>query len=379
MRFFILIALSLGLLYAEPETSLATDSSQAPSQSLQSSDTNQTQWSEEDLYLSYESLPKRVYQHQIFSVTIKILNTNRELNELWRAFSAMQGLKLISKEPQVRQEGYTRYETYYFQALASRFRLPDFFYKLVRSNIDQYQPKKLSGRYFNAISLHYDNEFSHLLAQEFEITGYKTTHYDNTHNIIVFSAQTTMGNVEDFNLSIAVNQGFESYVYELPQVRMTYFAVIPKYLQQLSFNYFDINHSRYITKSIPIEVNDDSVSTQMDLAPTQYTHTFAKIIIASLLALLGLILYIIKRQKRYFFIIALAPILYLIWVYFPKEKLCIKPDAKVHLLPMTHATIFKKSSITEHLQKLGKVGEYNKVLLQNGNIGWIKDEDICED
>lgn len=377
MRFLLLAFLTLStLLFADDlnQTRTAFDADD----NISSETNNSAMLSEEDLYLSYEVLPKRLYEHQVFSLTVKIVNTNKDNQAIWRAYGAMEGVKLLSKKPITSYDNYTIYDTYYFQVLAPTFKLPDFFYKLTRSDQERYKPKRLPGKYMTAVQLQYNQDFSHLLAESFEISGYKTTNYDNTHNIIVFSVKTRMGNVEDFNLTIALNQGFESAVYELPETRMTYFAVIPKHLRHVNFSYFDINSSHYISQSIPIEVNDDSVSTQMDLAPTQYTHTVAKIIIASGLALLGLILYLIKRKKRYFFIIALAPILYLSWVYFPKERLCIKADAKVHLLPMKHATIFKKSSIVEHLQKLGKVGEYNKVLLTNGNIGWIKNEDICE-
>ncbi len=334
---------------------------------------------EEDLYLSYEHFPSKIYKNQIFSVTVKVLNTNKNYTELWREFGTFDGMRVIQNFPETDQVDYTSYDTYYFQATKDVVRTPDLLYKLLRDDGIEYQPARVKGKNFATVELQSDEYFCNVLAEEFSVKSYKTTAYDTTNNIIVFSVEAKGANIEDFNITQATIQGFESFKYVLPDAFMTYYAVIPKHIRKLEFNYFDLKKSAYIPVIINIEVDDDTVSTQMDLAPTQYTHTYAKIMIAATLIIIGLVLFIIKRQKRYFFIIALTPILYVAWVYFPKERLCVKPDAKIYLLPMENSTVFKKSYGTQHLQKLGKVDDYSKVLLRNSNIGWIKDEDICKD
>ena len=342
------------------------------------SDNNLTR-QESDLYLSYEKLPKKIYKNQIFTVTTKVLNTNKNNSLLSASFGNFYGVKVLSLKPYRIQKDFTYYDTFYFQATETNLQTPDLFYKLLRSSEYEYTPVKLSGKKSFALNLNTDAEFSHLLAKKFTIESYKTTHYDQNNNIIVFTAATDFANIDDFNISVASIQGFESISGDLPSQRMTYYAVIPKHLRSLNFNYFNLSDDHYIPITIPIEVDDDSVSTQMDLSPTQYNHSFAKIMIALGFILLGIILYLITRKKIYFFMIALTPILYVAWVYFPKEKLCIKSDAKIYLLPMKNSTIFHKYSSVQKLQKMGKVDEYNKVLLSNLNIGWVKDEDICED
>ncbi len=334
---------------------------------------------ESDLYLSYETLPTKIYHNQIFTLTTKVLNTNKEDLKIQTSYGSFYGVKPLTAEPTRVQNGFTFYDTYYFQATDTKLKTPDLLYSLNRGPEDIYEPTKLKGHQSFAVQLNEHKDFCHVLANELSINYFKTTDYDQQNNIIVFTASSEFANLADFNLSVASIQGIKSMDRTLPYAEMTYFAVIPKHLRSVNFNYFNLQSGQYIPLTIPVEVDDDSVSTQMDLSPTQYNHSFAKIMIALALILLGIILYFITRQKRYFFLIALSPILYVAWVYFPKEKLCIKSDANIYLLPMTNSTVFQKSSFTQQLQKLGKVDNYNKVLLQNLNIGWIKDEDLCED
>ena len=334
---------------------------------------------ENDLYLSYEKLPKKIYKNQVFTLTTKVLNTNKNFSNISARFGTFYGIKVLSVTPQRTQKDFTYYDTFYFQATETQLQTPDLFYKLLGVNDENILPAKLSGKKLFAVNLNSDQDFSNILATEFNIESFKTTHYDQNNNIIVFTASTEFANVSDFNISIASIQGFESISSDLPSKRMTYYAVIPKHIRNITFNYFNTTKAEYIPINIPVEVDDDSVSTQMDLSPTQYNHSFAKIMIALALILVGIILFLITRRKIYFFIIALTPILYVAWVYFPKEKLCIKSDAKIYLLPMKNSTIFHKYSSVQKLQKLGKVGDYNKILLSNLNIGWVKDEDLCED
>jgi hypothetical protein len=331
---------------------------------------------ESDLYLTYETLPKTIYQNQIFTVKTKILNTNKEYSELITSYGSFFGLNILSLTPTREQDEFTSYDTYYFQAKETQFKTPTLNYKLNRN--EDVEPISLEGKNFYAVQLNSDEDFTNVLADNFTIESYKTTQYDQDHNIIVFTASTSFANVADFNLSFATMQGFESMSTTLPEGRMTYYAVIPKHLRMLRFSYFNLQTSSYTPVEIPVEVDDDSVSTQMDLAPTQYTHTLAKIIIAVVLITIGIIAFIITRQKRYFFVIALTPIIYVSWVYYPKEKLCIERNAKIYLLPMKNSTIFYKYSSDQKLQKMGEVEEYNKVLLPNLNIGWVKNEDLCE-
>jgi uncharacterized protein YgiM (DUF1202 family) len=62
----------------------------------------------------------------------------------------------------------------------------------------------------------------------------------------------------------------------------------------------------------------------------------------------------------------------------PKKKICIKQGASLYILPTYTSRISTKidSEITTPL--LGERETFNKIEYKNGMIGWIKNEDLCE-
>ena len=179
-----------------------------------------TLWSEEpssngsvekDLYLTYEQFPEKLYINQLFSISTKVVNANQELDELWRELASFDGLKVLQADPISVKEEYTTYDTFFFKVTKALVKTPDIFYKLLRNTTDTIKPKKLAGKFINTVQLQYDDEYCHILARSFEVKNHKTTHYDNTNNIIVFSVIAQEANIEDFNLTHASYQGFESY------------------------------------------------------------------------------------------------------------------------------------------------------------------------
>lgn len=337
--------------------------------------------STQDLYLSYEEIPEKLYKNQVFTLTVKVVNTNQSANSFQRTIASFDGIKLLKNEPTTLQKDYITLDTYYLQATKTRVKTPDFYYQIdSHDENESSSPQHLAGKYIHSVALKAPSYFSQILAKSFSIQSSKTTHYDATHNIVVFSAVANFANLNDFNLSGSNYQGFESYNMDnLEQSRMTYFIVTPKTQKKLYFSYFNLQTNSYQTLYITLALDDDSVSTQMDITPTEYTHTFIKIVVASAVGLLGILLFIIKRKKRYFFMIALTPIAYIVWVYFPKAKINIEPNTNIYLLPMKHATIFEQTTQKITLTKLGQVDNYNKVLLDNNTIGWVKNENISKD
>ncbi len=194
---------------------------------------------ESDLYVTYEELPSKLYKNQLFTISAKIVNANQELSKLVREVAAFDGIKVLQNYPDSKKDAYTTIDTYYFQAKERRIKTPDLYYMLNRTD-QSVLPVKLDGKYFSTIELKSDDDFCQILAQDFKITSYKTTPYDQLTNIIVFSAEADAANIEDFNLTHAVRQGFYSHKYMLPMSRMTYYAVVPKHLRKLEFNYFNI-------------------------------------------------------------------------------------------------------------------------------------------
>jgi len=329
------------------------------------------------LYQSYFELPKKLFKGQVFPLTIKALSAKKEYESIDYDFSNALGLKLISDEQDRRVEPPYLYDTFYFQVKGNRVKTPNIETTLVFKNYTGELKETLGGVMIETVRLNPEKDFSSVLADDFKILEYKTSQYDNQHNIIVFSAEAKMANLQDFSLKIASKEGIEAYEEELPHSNFTYYAVVPKQLNELKFSYFDLGSRRFQDVIIPIVVVNDRVSTQTDLAPTQNTHTTAKMIIAGVVSAAGLFLFFYRRNKLYL-LIFIAPLFIIAKLSVPTKHVCVEEGANIYLLPMRHGTIFEQASQRFTSEALGDAQEFVKIRMHNDQIGWVKYEDLCE-
>jgi hypothetical protein len=330
------------------------------------------------LYQSYYELPKKLFKGQVFTLTIKALSAKKDYESLDYSFSNETGLTLLSDERERKINAPYFYDTFYFQVTGDHVRVPDVQTSLIFNNNSGSLEETLRGERINTVRLNPDQDFSQVLAENFKILEYKTTQYDNQHNIVVFSAEAKMANLNDFSLKAASKEGIDAYEQELPYSNFTYYAVVSKQLNELKFTYFNLGTRRFQDVVIPIIVINDRVSTQTDLAPTQNTHVFAKIIAAGLVSAIGIILFIYRRNKFYLLIIIL-PLFFIAKLSVPIKHVCVKEDSNIYLLPMKNGTIFEKVPFRFTTESLGEAEDFTKIRMQNNQIGWVQDENLCKD
>ena len=328
------------------------------------------------LYLSYEEKPTRVIKGEIFKVTIKSLSTTKDFTDIIYELSDLQGLKLLSDFPSREIDVRYYYETFYFLATSKNARLPNFTATLLDYNNKQYKKTTLKGERLNVVELNPKKNFSNIIAKSFELIDYKTTSYDDTHNIIVFVATATNSDIASFKLKNVYKQGIESLTESYFDSKITYYAVIDKKMENFSFSYFNLKNNRFLLVNIPIIVNDDSVTTQSDLKPKDQSHERLKMTIAASIALISFLI-ILWRKKYIYLVFIIFPLAYVAYLGVPSKEICIKQGSDIHLLPVTNGTIFETTIRSYNLQKEGKAKDWTKVQLKNKKIGWVKDEDIC--
>ena len=328
------------------------------------------------LYLSYENTPSRVIKGQIFKVTIKSLSTTKDFTDIIYELSDLQGLKLLSDFPSREIDSRYYYETFYFLTTSKNARLPDFTATLLDYHNRQYKKTTLKGKRLNVVKLNPKKDFSNIVAESFELIDYKTTSYDDTHNIIVFAATATNCDIASFKLNNVYKQGIESVTESYFDSKITYYTVVDKKMENLSFSYFNLKNNRFLPVNIPIIVNDDSVTTQSDLKPKDQSHERLKMTIAATVALMAFLI-ILWRKKYIYLIFIIFPLAYVAYLGVPSKEICIKQGSDIHLLPVINGTIFETTIRSYHLQKEGKAKDWTKVQLKNKKIGWVKDEDIC--
>jgi len=348
------------------------------------------------IYLSYDQVPQRVVKGEIFSITIKALSTIKDFQNIEYTFSNHPGLEVLNTIPHREERGKYYYETFYFSTTGSQAKLPDIEATLIRSdnynslennitetidiynydNSDYYDSTLLIGAQLNVITLNPKKNFSNIIADTFELVEYKTTSYDNNHNIIVFVAAATNCNIEQMYFQGVFKQGIESVTSSYFDSRITYYVVINKKIENFSFSYFDLIKNRFIRINIPIIVDDDSVSTQSDIKPKDQSRVLLKMQIAAGIAFIGFI--VIIWRKRYIYLgLILIPLIYIVYLSIPAKEICVKEGSPIHLLPVKNGTIFETTDSEQYFQKEGRTKGFVKVKLKNEKIGWVENEDIC--
>ncbi len=328
------------------------------------------------IYLSYEKVPSRVLKGEIFTVTIKSLSTVKDFIDISYTLSNSEGVKLLSDFPSREKDSKYFYETFHFLATSQSIRLPDFTATLIGNNDEIYRSTTLLGQNMNVISLNPKKDFSNIVANSFEILEYKTTSYDNAHNIVVFVAVATNCDIAALSLNSVYKQGVESITESYFDSKITYFAVIDKNMENLSFSYFNLQKNRFIPIYIPIVVDDDSVATQSDLKPKDQSREMLKMAIAATVAVIAFFV-ILWRKKYIYLVFIILPLAYIAYVGLPSKEVCLKEGSNIYLLPLYNGTIFETAEERQHLQKENEVDGWIKVRLDNEKVGWIKNEDIC--
>ena len=328
------------------------------------------------LYATVASLPKQLFVGQIFSIEIRAVVTTGGIEELRYRFNGGRDVERIETPPVRRYTNHTFYDRIYFKATGPNVRLPDITPILVFSRYyaERYAP--IAGESIETTTLNPPKDFSGLIAKEVKILHTKTTPYDRDHVILVFMADVNQSDAQRFHLPQATAQGFESFRQERDNAAFTYYAVLPKTLHALRLSYFDLGQKEYRRLKIPIVVEDDSVSTQSDLKPTEQSHDFLKALVFGGLAAILLIAAAFKRSW-FFFLLAVGAGGYAAWLGAPIRHVCIKQGSPLYLLPMRNATVFEIAPTNYELEVEGHIDGYTKVKLHNDKIGWVKDEDTC--
>lgn len=372
--FFLLFA---QILCAEPSV-LTEPSAEAPSaeespSSIDSLFSAATSSTASGLTLEFTDLPTHPYVGEIIALTVKLTPVDLAAGNIEYTLQNEEGIRIFSDTPRrkVKEDGV--YDTFYFLVQSSTVRLPDVTATITSTGA---MSEALSGTSLSATTLSPPSGFANVLAEKFDIINYKTTAYNNESNVVIFTVKASRCNISDFNIPNAIKQGFESKLSNVGESQMTYYVIIPNSEQNLNFSYFNLQKQRYESLTIPIVVDDDTVSTQSDLSPTDARHTELKVGAAIVVVLILAGLFYWRREKWYLYA-SVLPMFYIVFALLPNQDVCVKKDAPIYLLPIKNGTIFEMTLQEEHLEAEKEVGEFTKVHLTNEKVGWVNQRDLC--
>lgn len=323
--------------------------------------------------LEHTKIPLHLYVGEIFPLTIKLTPTDIASGNIEYTLQNEEGLRIFSQTPHrsVKDDGV--YDTFYFLVQSGTLRFPDITATVTSTGAVS---STLVGTSLNASTLNPPSTYANVLADSFKLVDYKTTAYNQESNIVVFTIKATRCNIATFSLQNALKQGFESKLPNVGESQMTYYAIIPNTEQTLDFTIFNLRKNRYESITIPIVVDDDAVSTQSDLSPTDSRHTELKVGAAAILSVLLLSLYYWRRWRGYL-IASIAPLFYVVFALLPNSNVCVKKDSPIYLLPIKNGTVFETTVQEENLEAENTVGEFTKLRLGENKVGWVHERDLC--
>jgi hypothetical protein len=97
------------------------------------------------------------------------------------------------------------------------------------------------------------------------------------------------------------------------------------------------------------------------------------------MALVGFFFLMFLIYRDFFYLVlGTVALITLLTFYTPKEKVCIKQGAPLYILPTETSSISTKIDQQYTTPLLGERKEFRKIEYKHGIIGWVKDEDLCE-
>ena len=332
---------------------------------------------EKSIFLSYESIPDKVYVGEIFPIKVKAIIANNDFEDITSAFTYNENVKIIN--PNTKWKWFSDnifYNTFYMKVNALDAKLPDMTLSLHLNNRVITQETLLQKK-LNIIQLNGTKIFSHVIAKNLKVGKYKTSRFDDKSLIIVLEIEAEQSNLNEFHLKSVIRDGIDTSLNNLPFYKIFYYAIIPDYQKKFEFTYFNSVTNKFSKISLPVVVNDDKVSTQIDLNPAQNDLQIYKDASYGVFAFIFLIFFI-RRRKVVYLILVVAVIALFIYNKNPLNSIKIDKNSKIQILPTKKSTVFYVTDRTLYAQELDRRGEYIKILLPNGEIGWIKDNSVSE-
>ncbi|GAA7363186.1 SH3 domain-containing protein [Helicobacter pylori] len=221
--------------------------------------------------------------------------------------------------------------------------------------------------------------YANIMAKDLQVLQYKTKDYDDKNNILVVELAFKEANWEDFHIKEALKQGFDNA--SLSQIKakegsVFYYCVLPKTIQNLSFDYFSLSNRQFKTLSFSTIPTQDTTGIQSDLIPKNNFLVFSNVALLAL-CVFFLVLFFIFGRKLIFLglgILCLGFVLY--YLLFTQKSALLLAHQKIRILPTQNSTILGISKNEMPIKILGSHDDYYKILTPHEQIGWVKKDEV---
>jgi len=306
-----------------------------------------------ELIIQFPNLKKEYYQNQIIDLQVKVI-TPREMK--------LTFIPPANAHINIKKENRFVYivDIKYINDNKRKY--------LIIKGPGTYKKVRLDTMY-TSLPLEKINNFSNILAKKIGIENLIASKYDDKYNMISFTLKTEDANLKDFSLHLK-----DENLTIISPDKATYFGLVDKKKHIVSFYYFNTDKNNYEKITLPVNIKQETISTQTELNPEEDTlFTPLNIFILSLIAVFTLIFIIYK--KIWLLIPPVVTTAFLIYFNLPKGEAVLNKGTHVYILPTKNSTVFYTvpSSINVKILKHSK--RYSKVKIEN-KIGWVKNEDL---
>lgn len=322
-----------------------------------------------------------VYIGQIIGVTYDLLLFDAEFLEakIKDGLDKTQ-IELLSKMPKWKKVEKELFRaTYYYKIKGVKASIPPLEVSAF-SNKDKYIDHSIAPKVaLQVTDLSKNPRYANVMAKDLQVVQYKTKDYDDKNNILVMEIAFKEATWEDFRIKEAIKQGFDNA--SLNQIKakegsVFYYCVLPKTLQNLSFDYFSLSNRQFKTLSFSAIPTQDTTGIQSDLIPKNNFLVFSNVALLAL-CVFFLVLFFIFGRKLIFLglgILCLGFVLYNL--LFTQKSALLLAHKKIRILPTQNSTILGLSKNEMPIKILGSHDDYYKILTPHEQIGWVKKDEV---
>ncbi|MCQ2952042.1 SH3 domain-containing protein [Helicobacter pylori] len=322
-----------------------------------------------------------VYIGQIIGVTYDLLLFDAEFLEakIKDGLDKTQ-IELLSKMPKWKKVEKELFRaTYYYKIKGVKASIPSLEVSAF-SNKDKYIDHSIAPKVtLQVTDLSKNPHYANVMAKDLQVVQYKTKDYDDKNNILVMEIAFKEATWEDFHIKEAIKQGFDNA--SLNQIKakegsVFYYCVLPKTLQNLSFDYFSLSNKQFKTLSFSTIPTQDTTGIQSDLIPKNNFLVFSNVALLAL-CVFFLVLFFIFGRKLIFLglgILCLGFVLY--HLLFTQKSALLLAHKKIRILPTQNSTILGLSKNEMPIKILGSHDDYYKILTPHEQIGWVKKDEV---
>ncbi|WQV87522.1 SH3 domain-containing protein [Helicobacter pylori] len=289
-------------------------------------------------------------------------------------------IELLSKMPKWKKVEKELFRaTYYYKIKGIKASIPPLEVSAF-SNKDKYIDHSIAPKVtLQVTDLSKNPRYANVMAKDLQVLQYKTKDYDDKNNILVVELAFKEATWEDFHIKEALKQGFDNA--SLNQIKakegsVFYYCVLPKTIQNLSFDYFSLSNRQFKTLSFSAIPTQDTTGIQSDLIPKNNFLVFSNMALLAL-CVFFLVLFFIFGRKLIFLglgILCLGFVLY--HLLFTQKSALLLAHKKIRILPTQNSTILGLSKNEMPIKILGSHDDYYKILTPHEQIGWVKKDEV---